>query len=61
MVRSERLEGTNFRLTVFPPLEFSDSDNASTIMRKVNSVYEDWIRKKPEQWFWVHKRWSKTL
>lgn len=25
---------------------------------RVNQKIEEWIRKKPEQWFWVHNRWK---
>lgn len=30
---------------------------ATTI--KINQKIEEWIRTKPEQWFWVHRRWKK--
>ncbi len=26
---------------------------------RINQTIEDWIKTKPEQWFWVHKRWKK--
>lgn len=26
-------------------------------MIQANKVLERWIREKPEQWLWVHKRW----
>lgn len=30
-------------------------------VRKIVSFTEDWIRKNPDQWFWVHRRWPKKL
>lgn len=59
--RVERLEGARFRLTVHPPLALPDSgdrraDVAET-MRRINALFEDWIRERPEQWLWVHRRW----
>ncbi len=59
--RVERLEGARFRLTVHPPLELPNSgdrraDVAET-MRRINALFETWIRERPEQWLWVHRRW----
>jgi KDO2-lipid IV(A) lauroyltransferase len=28
---------------------------------KMNKKYEEWIIKRPEQWFWVHNRWKKIV
>jgi Kdo2-lipid IVA lauroyltransferase/acyltransferase len=27
-------------------------------MGQVNAILETWIRDRPEQWLWVHRRWS---
>jgi KDO2-lipid IV(A) lauroyltransferase len=60
--RVERLGGARFRLTVFPPLPLPRSGNyhadAASLMAQVNATLETWIRDRPEQWFWVHRRWS---
>ena len=60
--RVERLEGAHFRLTVFPALPLPRSGNAhadvAALMAQVNGILESWIRKRPEEWFWVHRRWS---
>jgi Kdo2-lipid IVA lauroyltransferase/acyltransferase len=60
--RVERLGGAHFRLTVFPPLPLprtGDSHaDAAALMAQVNAILETWIRDRPEQWFWVHRRWS---
>jgi Kdo2-lipid IVA lauroyltransferase/acyltransferase len=59
--RVERLRGARFRLTVFPalPLPRSGDHRAdiATLMAKVNQTLEAWIRDRPEEWFWVHRRW----
>ena len=60
--RVERLGGAHFRLTVFPALPLPRSGDshadAATLMARVNAILETWIRERPEQWFWVHRRWS---
>jgi KDO2-lipid IV(A) lauroyltransferase len=59
--RVERLEGARFRLTVFPPLPVTPSGephaDAAALMARVNATLEAWIRDRPEQWLWVHRRW----
>ena len=59
--RSERLDGARFRLTVLPPLEPPDTGNREAdvreMMAQVNGLLESWIRERPEQWLWLHKRW----
>jgi len=59
--RVERLDGARFRLTVFPPLPVTRSGDfhadAAALMTRVNATLEEWIRDRPEQWLWVHRRW----
>jgi KDO2-lipid IV(A) lauroyltransferase len=60
-VRVERLVGARFRLTVFPPLVLPQSGephaDAATVMVGVNAILETWIRDRPGQWLWLHRRW----
>ncbi len=59
--RVERLAGARFRLTIFPPLPLPRSGephaDAAALMARVNATLEAWIRDRPEQWLWVHRRW----
>jgi KDO2-lipid IV(A) lauroyltransferase len=60
-VRVERLAGCRFRFTVYPPLAIPDSGDRAADARKVmtaaNALLERWIRERPEQWLWIHRRW----
>lgn len=62
-VRVERVAGSNFRVVCEEPLALPRSgDRAADVlalMTMVNRTIEDWIRAKPEHWFWLHRRWPK--
>jgi KDO2-lipid IV(A) lauroyltransferase len=59
--RMERLEGTRLRLTLHPPMEIAPTGDDAADMRRIltemNAQIEGWIRERPEQWLWLHKRW----
>lgn len=60
-LRVERLEGARFRIVILPPIEVPDTGNrradVAETMRRVNAMIETWVRARPEQWLWVHRRW----
>ncbi len=60
-MKMERLHGARFRLTFYPPLEFqrsADMDaDVMAAMRQINTMFEDWIRERPDHWLWLHNRW----
>lgn len=37
----------------------TNDETISATTRHFNKILEDFIRKHPEQWFWVHRRWKK--
>jgi KDO2-lipid IV(A) lauroyltransferase len=61
MARVERLSGAQFRLTIHPPLPLPDSGDRDAdtraLLATINRIIEGWIRERPEQWFWLHRRW----
>ena len=58
----ERLEGASFRVTVYDPITARpDADPAADVLRitqELNDFLEARIRERPEQWLWLHDRWS---
>ncbi len=60
-VRVERLRGAHFRIFMLPPIEIERSgnrhDDALATMSKINREIESWIRRQPEMWLWLHRRW----
>jgi KDO2-lipid IV(A) lauroyltransferase len=61
-VHVERLRGAHFRFTVLAPIDTPATGDTGadvlTIMTRVNALVEDWVRRRPEQWLWLHRRWS---
>ena len=59
--RVERLKGANFRVTVYPPMEFPHTgdphDDNRLLLIRINALLEEWVRDRPDQWLWVHRRW----
>ena len=61
--RCERLDGCRFRVTFeepWYPEDTGDQDkDVRTTLIKINQTIEEWIRKKPGQWLWLHNRWPR--
>lgn len=59
--RVERVRGAAFRLVADPPIPLPRTGNPqadiTTLMTAVNAAVEGWVRRRPEQWFWLHRRW----
>ncbi len=53
-----RTDGAHFHVTISPPRMLDASADAASAMEEVHHQFETWIRERPEQWFWVHNRWS---
>lgn len=62
-IHAERIGHVKYRLIIEAPLTYKQGENnketAYNIMLKANKTMEKWIKKYPEQWFWLHKRWPK--
>ena len=57
----ERIAGAHFRIRLFPPLSTERSgdieNDVLVLMTRINAMVEGWIRERPAQWLWLHKRW----
>ena len=60
-VRAERIAGARYRVTVEQPLDLPATGDRkrdqAELMLAMNQTLERWVRARPEQWFWVHRRW----
>lgn len=59
--RVERVSGTYFRVTIYPPLLIQNTGHRENderrILTEINALLESWVRERPEQWLWIHRRW----
>ena len=63
-VRVERIGPARFRLGSYEELALPDSGDRQAdtvaVMTALNEILEGWIRDKPEQWLWLHRRWPEA-
>jgi KDO2-lipid IV(A) lauroyltransferase len=61
----QRVKGARFRAVVHDPIALPDTgDRTADIeagVKLVNAFMEDRIRERPEEWFWVHRRWPNEV
>jgi len=61
--RLERLGGVHFRLSMQPRMNIFNADGTprpvEDVMIEANTMLEEWISLRPEQWLWLHRRWPK--
>ena len=62
-IRIERTGPARFRATVQPamqlPAEGTMHDRVLALTAECNRILETWIRERPEEWMWMHRRWPK--
>jgi KDO2-lipid IV(A) lauroyltransferase len=63
-VRVERLAGARFRVTLYEPVRPDDGvvderEQVLQMTRRVNALFETWIRERPHEWLCSKRRWPK--
>lgn len=57
----QRLQGARFRVIVHDPIEIDNTgDRKADVaagVAKINAFMEARVRERPQEWFWVHRRW----
>jgi len=57
--------GADFIVTFYEPIKLDASGereaNVRNGVKQVTSFIEERIHEQPAQWFWVHRRWPKSL
>jgi len=61
----QRVRKARFRVVVHDPIWLKDTGDRNRDIeagvRQVNAFIEDRVRDRPEEWFWVHKRWPNEI
>ncbi len=57
-----RLPGDYHRVEILPPMQFEATGDLNAdserIMQALNDVLEEYVRRYPDQWLWLHDRWK---
>lgn len=60
-IRVERTGGAHFKVSVEKPWRFTPTDDHDAdiygALTEINARLESWIRERPDQWLWMHRRW----
>lgn len=64
-VSLKRLPRSRFRIEFHEPFMVDQTDDEeadiTAAVAKITGIIEGWVRESPADWFWVHRRWPKSI
>ena len=61
LARVERVRGAHFHAVIEPAFYAENTGDEEkdieTCLTRINDRMSEWVQEKPEQWFWIHRRW----
>lgn len=64
-IRIQRNKDVNFTIEILPRLTMPEgsehAEKVVALLTTINQLLEQWIAQKPEDWFWLHRRWPKEI
>ncbi len=61
-VETFRTKGAFFKMVIHDPIIIRKAASDAEILelaKDINELIEGWIKKRPEQWLWPHRRWGR--
>jgi Kdo2-lipid IVA lauroyltransferase/acyltransferase len=59
---AELMPDGRYRAVCDPPIEWTPTGDRQTdialLTQKMTAIIEGWVRRRPEQWLWMHRRWK---
>jgi len=63
-INVKRIKGARFEITIHPPISPAKQEGRDGLLETVQALtlwVETEVKSKPEDWFWVHKRWPNEV
>ncbi|MFZ4125198.1 MAG: lysophospholipid acyltransferase family protein [Rickettsiales bacterium] len=60
--RAIREHAHQCRMVYYPPLTLPEGDGEDAVLaltQRFNDIVGEWVKERPGQWFWLHRRWPK--
>ena len=61
-VQTIRVKGAYYKMIIHEPIKVkktASDDDIFAVAQQINKLLESWIKERPEQWLWPHRRWGR--